>query len=128
MILNKTRYPRERYQIINGSQGCYGDPDYYPTHIFCIVDGVDRGNGYQGYTSVTYFLKNEGGYFPEEAIKSLKNFLKENGYRKYLKEVDPLDNGLAEDEFCNVCGNGILHGYSSICNHCEDLIGEDENA
>lgn len=86
MILNKTTKHRNRYRIIPGSQGNYGNPDYYPTHKFIIVNGIDKGNGYQGYYSITYFL-TEMGYVPIEAKNNLKKFLKKRGYSRYLNKI-----------------------------------------
>jgi hypothetical protein len=28
--------------------------------------------------------------------------------------------GLGPNEFCSICGNGVLHGYRVICNACTD--------
>jgi len=28
---------------------------------------------------------------------------------------------MEKDEFCSVCGNGILYGYRTICESCEAL-------
>lgn len=86
MILNKTTKHRDRYRVIPGSQGNYGDPDYYPTHKYTIANGIDRGNGYQGYSSITYFL-TEMEYVPIEAKNNLKKFLKEKGYSRYLNKI-----------------------------------------
>ncbi len=85
MILNKTTKSRERYRVIPGSMGCAGDPKHYPTHKYEIAAGVDRGNGYQCYMSVTTFL--EKGYIPEEAKQKLIAFLRGKGYQAYLNEV-----------------------------------------
>jgi DNA-directed RNA polymerase subunit RPC12/RpoP len=86
MILNKTIKHRDRYKVIPGSQGSYGDPDYYPTHKYTIANGIDRGNGYQGYSSITYFL-TEMEYAPIEAKTNLKKFLKKKGYGRYLNKI-----------------------------------------
>jgi DNA-directed RNA polymerase subunit RPC12/RpoP len=86
MILNKTIKHRDRYKVIPGSQGSYGDPDYYPTHKYTIANGIDRGNGYQGYSSITYFL-TEMEYAPIEAKTNLKKFLKKKGYDRYLNKI-----------------------------------------
>lgn len=88
MILNKTRHHRERYKVLcdDRGQGCYGDPDYYPTHNHVVVSGIDKGNGYQAYYSITYFL-TQMDYIPYEAKRNLIKFLEEKGYDKYLKEL-----------------------------------------
>lgn len=59
MILNKTQNSGDRYRIIPGSKGCHGCPANHANHKFEIANGVDRGNGYQGYTSISYFLTQE---------------------------------------------------------------------
>jgi len=81
MILNKTKFHRERYQIVKGSMDSYGEEFGHPNYHYEIVNGIDRGNGYQGYMSVSYFLKNEYGYIPKEAIENCKRFLKRKGYK-----------------------------------------------
>jgi len=77
-ILNKTKSSYNRYHILNGSMGNYGEPPTSPNHDFEIANGVDRGNGYQGYMSVTYALKK--GSMPVEAQNKLRKILKEKGY------------------------------------------------
>lgn len=84
MILNKTTKASERYHIIRGSQGSAGDPPDWPTHKFEIANGVDRGHGYQGYMSVTYFFTK--AYVPEEAKRKCKEFLKQLGYENWLRQ------------------------------------------
>ena len=45
-----------------------------------------------------------------------------------IKDVNVMgENGLYPDEYCGVCGNGILFGYKTICNNCKNE-GETENA
>jgi len=85
VILNNTIKHSDRYSLINEGQGGYGDPLYYPTHKFCVVNGIDRGNGYQGYLSVTYALQHDS--VPKEVKARLKALLIRNGYSKYLSEV-----------------------------------------
>lgn len=65
IILNKTRNTSERYSLILGSMGCAGCPANHANCKYQIVIGVDRGNGYQGYTSISYFIKQD--YVPQEA-------------------------------------------------------------
>ena len=84
IILNKTRSSRDRYILIKSPMGCFGDPDYYPTYSYSVANGVDRGNGYQGYSNLTYFLKDE--YSPLEAKHNLIVWLKRHGYKRYIKE------------------------------------------
>ena len=57
--LNTTRSSRDRYYVAKGGQGNYGLPKHYPDHNYGLVAGIDRGNGYQEYTSITYALSNE---------------------------------------------------------------------
>jgi hypothetical protein len=78
MILNKTTRASDRYRIIPGHMGNYGDPATSPNHSYQIAFGVDRGNGYQGYMSVTYFL--ECDHVPQEAKSRCKSFLRSLGY------------------------------------------------
>ena len=54
--LNTTQKTRDRYYLISGSMGSYGNPVNHANHKFQICNGIDRGNGYQGYMSVSYFL------------------------------------------------------------------------
>jgi hypothetical protein len=86
MILNKTKSHRDRYRILDGNMGNHGDPKDWPTHKYHIANGIDRGGGYQGSMSVTYFFSEEARYVPEEARKNAIRFLLANGYEKWLKE------------------------------------------
>ena len=45
--------------------GCAGYPANHANHVYEIVNGVDRGRGYQGYTSVSYFLTQ--AHIPQSA-------------------------------------------------------------
>lgn len=85
IILNKTRNSRDRFILVDGGMGDGGDPAYYPTHDFCVVNGIDRGNGYQGYMSITYALK-ECSYLPEEVKTKLINVLR-SSFGNYLREI-----------------------------------------
>lgn len=86
MILNKTRSHRDRYRIVPGNMGNHGDPKDYPTHKYHVVNGVNRGNGYQGAMSVEYFFsKDAHRYIPEEARKNAVKFLLDHGYEKWLR-------------------------------------------
>ena len=85
MILNKTKMGSERCNLISGSMGNYGDPKYYPTHKYEIGIGLDRGNGYHCYYSLTAFL--EECFISREAYDNLIAFLKKEGYDKYLSEI-----------------------------------------
>ena len=85
LILNKAKKASDRYHLLSGSMGSYGDPENYPTHKYEIAIGVDRGNGYHCYMSVTNML--EEAFCPREAYDNLVSFLKCAGYGKYLSEI-----------------------------------------
>lgn len=59
--------------------GSSGEPDSSPNHKFVVVNGVDRGRGYQGYTAVNYFL-TEDKCAPEEAKEKCREVLTNLGY------------------------------------------------
>jgi hypothetical protein len=76
-ILVKTMKARDRYRLMSGGQGQAGEPLNHVNHRYHIVEGIDRGNGYQGYISVSYFLTLD--YVPKEAKdKVLAIIKKEN--------------------------------------------------
>lgn len=77
--LNKSRSSRNRFYLKSGLMGNVGSPETSPNHAYCIVNGVDRGNGFQGYMSVEYAV-NECKYFPEDAKRNLIKELKKRGY------------------------------------------------
>lgn len=77
LLLNKTRNVRDRYYLIDGKMGCYGEPDNHANHKYQVANGVDRGNGYQGYMSVSYALTLD--YFPKEAKAKILAILKKEG-------------------------------------------------
>jgi hypothetical protein len=56
VILNKTKSARDRFSLVDQPMGGYGEPPTSPTHKYSVGHGVDRGNGYQGYSSIPYFL------------------------------------------------------------------------
>ena len=74
MILNTTTKARDRYRIINDGMGCHGDPISDPTHHWSIAEGVDRGNGYQGYMSLDYFFQAD--FVPRTAKATCCAFLR----------------------------------------------------
>jgi len=88
-ILNKTTCHRNRYRLIPGSQGNYGELEGHPNHRYVVVNGVDRGNGYQGYTSVSYFLTSS--LFPAAAKAALRKLLtaKELTFIETSKQENP---------------------------------------
>jgi len=80
VILNKTKNSSERHTLISGSMGSAGEPATSPNHKFKVANGVDRGNGYQGYMAVSYFLNGEC-YAPKEAVNKCKKILQNLGYK-----------------------------------------------
>jgi hypothetical protein len=87
MILNKTTKHRDRHRILPGNMGNAGDPKDSPNHTFHIAYGINRGNGYQGSMSVTYFFGNES-HAPEEAKQNAVKFLLANGYENWLRQKE----------------------------------------
>ena len=63
--LTHSRSSRDRYYLITGSMGCYGTPVNHVNNEYSIANGIDKGNGYQGYMSVSYFLTLE--HIPQSA-------------------------------------------------------------
>ncbi len=78
MILNRTIYHRDRYRIVEDSMGCCGEPPNHASHFYGIVAGIDRGNGYQCYMAISYFLTVK--WVPEEAKRNCRKFLKARGF------------------------------------------------
>lgn len=74
LALTNSKSSRERYYLINGSMGSYGEPANHANHKYKIANGIDKGNGYQGYISVSYFLSLE--YIPASAKNKLIALLK----------------------------------------------------
>lgn len=66
IALNKSRSSRDRYYLVNKSMGCYGLPEDAPDHKYSVINGIDRGNGFQGGLSIKCAL-TECKYFPEDA-------------------------------------------------------------
>lgn len=73
IILNKTRISSDRYTLINQGMGGANLPETHYHHNYCVVSGVDRGHGYQGYMSIDYFLTLD--YVPQEAKDKLTKLL-----------------------------------------------------
>lgn len=65
LILNKTKKSTCRYTLLTGQMGSAGEKSNHVNHKYEIGIGVDRGNGYQGYASVSYFLSQP--YYPQVA-------------------------------------------------------------
>lgn len=83
--LNTTTKSSQRYYLLNQSQGSYNTPAYYPNHCYCVVSGSDRGNGYQGYYSIDYFLTSD--LFDVELKKNLIFHLENLGYQSFLNKI-----------------------------------------
>ena|ERR1044072_2487196 len=74
--LTKSKSSTDRYYLVSadGSMGNIEEPDNHANHKYQIVKGVDKGNGYQGYMSVSYFLQQDR--FPQSAKDKITAFLK----------------------------------------------------
>lgn len=77
MILVKTKHSRDRYRLIDGSMGNYGNPANHVNHKYKVVEGIDRGHGYQGYMAVSYALTLS--YIPQEAKDKIIAICKQEG-------------------------------------------------
>lgn len=71
--LTHSKSSRERYYLINGAMGNHGTPRNHANNKYKIANGIDKGNGYQGYISVSYFLKEK--YIPQIAKNKLVRIL-----------------------------------------------------
>lgn len=78
IALNKAASSRKRYYLVNGSMGSAGESANHATKHLEVVNGIDRGHGYQGYMSVSYALACD--YIPKEAKAKIREVIKENGY------------------------------------------------
>ena len=79
--LNSSRSSRCRYYLVNDGRGMGGysnSPDHYSNH-WVVTNGVDRGNGYQGYMSVNYAASDEG-CLPSEARARLLKLMTRFGW------------------------------------------------
>jgi hypothetical protein len=54
--------------------GNYGEPANHANHKYHIVNGIDRGRGYQGHMSVSHFLTLD--YIPNSAKDKVIALLK----------------------------------------------------
>jgi len=74
--LNSSRSSRNRYYLMNDGigMGGYGLPDNHVNKKWVVVNGIDRGNGYQGYSSVTYTIA-EDSPFPEDVKVAIRKHL-----------------------------------------------------
>lgn len=59
IALTKSRSVRERYYLIRDGKGMggAGNPTEHYLNNWVVVNGVDLGNGYQGYMSVDYAIE-----------------------------------------------------------------------
>lgn len=59
--LTKSRSSQERYYLLKDGRGMggHGSPADHYLHHYVVVNGVNRGGGYQGYMSVDYALSAE---------------------------------------------------------------------
>lgn len=75
--LTTSRSSRDRYYLIkdNSGMGGGGAPVNHYSRLFVVVNGVDRGNGYQGYSSIDYMLSDKSE-LPEHAKRKIKRLLK----------------------------------------------------
>lgn len=71
--LTHSRSSRDRYYLISGSMGNAGFAENHANHRYQIANGIDKGNGYQGYMSVSYFLTQ--GYIPQSAKNKVISIL-----------------------------------------------------
>jgi hypothetical protein len=75
VILNKTKRASERFRLLRGSMGSYKLPEGHPNHRWQIAHGADRGNGYQGYMALSYFLTAPLPWVPDEARQAARKAL-----------------------------------------------------
>lgn len=73
--LTHSKSSRDRYYLIPGSMGSHGEPKNHVNRKYEIANGIDKGNGYQGYTAVSYFLTLD--YIPQSAKDIVINLCKE---------------------------------------------------
>lgn len=73
--LTSSRSSRERYYLLLDGKGMggAGNPPGHYLRRYVVVNGVDRGHGYQGYMSVDYALSLE--WFPESAKKKIRQVI-----------------------------------------------------
>lgn len=73
--LTKSKSALARYYLICDGQGMggAGNPKSHYSNRWTVVNGVDRGNGYQGYMSVDYALTVD--YLPDSAKAIIRQHL-----------------------------------------------------
>lgn len=85
----------------NAGAGSFLEPPFSKTHKWGIVAGYDRGNGYQEYSSVDYYLEDE--HVPEEAKIQIRQII---GKEERPDITDPE----VHDWICRVMGY-FKHSY-----------------
>lgn len=75
--LTHSRSSRERYYLLNDKHGMGGAgmPEDHYLNQWVVVDGTDRGNGYQGYMSVDYALSDAVTWLPAAAKRLIRKTL-----------------------------------------------------
>jgi hypothetical protein len=93
--------------------GSFLDPPGYHSHFFGIVEGIDRGNGYQGYPSVDYYLNNND--VPKYVKAQIKNIIKDckpQLTEKWIKEVlSYFKNSYSVDSINRNVNNDLLEFF-----------------
>lgn len=74
VIKSKSSY--FRYYIIGEPMGGYGEKENHANNFVSIANGIDRGNGYQGYTAISYFINQKS--VSEEAKQIVIDFCKKH--------------------------------------------------
>lgn len=77
ITLTTGRSSRDRYYLMQDGRGMggAGKPESHYSWSWVVVNGVDRGNGYQGYMSVDYVLSAEVTWIPESAKRLIRKTL-----------------------------------------------------
>lgn len=75
-VLTTSRSSRERYVLIPDGKGMggYGKSRCHYLNRWVVANGVDRGNGYQGYMSVDYAISEESS-LPEKAKSKIRKII-----------------------------------------------------
>jgi len=75
ILLTHSKSSSKRYYLVSGSMGNAGESVNHVNNHFQIVNGIDRGNGYQGYIAVSYFLTLD--YIPQSAKDKVMKIIKD---------------------------------------------------
>jgi hypothetical protein len=65
--------------------GSAGESDNHPSHKVEIANGIDKGNGYQGYMNISYFFQQD--YIPQETKIECARILKSLGYSDFTSKL-----------------------------------------